>query len=416
MLDPQIIRDEYERVLSAFEKRNMDSSILTEFVNADSAWRLSLQTLEAYQQERNQKTPKGGKPSPEQLADLSALSQKIKTQQDLVRQLEEVARAAAMMIPNIPLDDVPSGSDESANVEISTWGRVPEMSFEARPHDELVQSLGLVDFERASKISGSRFSVLKGNGAKLERALINFMLDTQSDENGYQEVFPPALVKSSCLEGTGQLPKFGDDVYRIQDEDLWLSPTAEVQLTNLYQNEIIDAAALPVKMSAFTPCFRRESGSYGKDIKGLIRLHQFSKIELVQIVDSESSHAALEALLGHAKSILEKLGLHYRVVRLCGGDLGFSAAMTYDLEVWFPAQKQFREISSCSNFLDFQSRRAMIRYRDTEKNVHYAHTLNGSGVAVGRTFAAIIENYQLEDGTIQVPEALNPYLNMEVIQ
>ncbi|MFC1754999.1 serine--tRNA ligase [Thermoproteota archaeon] len=415
MIDPKLIRDNFEQVAQALTARGFLMQDLEAYQELDKAWRVSLQELDKLKYERNQTLPKG-KPSPEQLKLLSAVSEKIKDKQEKLNVLENALSIASMELPNIILEDVPIGTSEKDNREVCKRGAAPEFDFKPKSHDELGQKLGILDFEGASRISGSRFAVYKGLGAKLERALINFMLDIQTGENGYTEILPPCIVNRNSLIGTGQLPKFEGDCFHLTDTDYYLSPTAEVQLTNLYQNCIVSEQELPIKLAACTPCFRREAGSYGKDVAGIIRQHQFNKVELVQLVKPEESVNTLESLLKDAESILQKLELPYRVVKLCSADLGFSSAKTYDLEVWLPSQKKYREISSCSNFLDFQSRRAMIRYKrlDNDK-VYYLHTLNGSGLAVGRTVAAILENCQTSSGQIIVPKVLEAYIGVKKI-
>lgn len=342
---------------------------------------------------------------------MRAVAQRIKDVSEQLKTVESNLGDMLLQIPNIPHDSVPPGSDESANVVIHLRGDKPEFDFEPKPHWDVAGDLGLLDFEAASKMSGARFAVYKGALARLERALISFMLDTHTDQYGYTEVLPPYLVHPRCMIGTGQFPKFAEDAYVLEKDDLVLIPTGEVPLTNLHRDEILEASALPIKYTAFTPCFRREAGAYGRDTRGLIRQHQFQKVELVQFVEPELSDKALESLTSHAESILDALGLHYRRVCLCAGDLGFTAQQTNDLEVWLPSQKTYREISSCSNFGDFQARRAAIRYRAVDaKKPQLVHTLNGSGLAVGRTVVAILENYQQADGTVVVPEVLRHYM------
>jgi seryl-tRNA synthetase len=319
-------------------------------------------------------------------------------------------------MPNIPHASVPVGKSAEDNVEARRWGSAPKFDFNPKPHWELGEQLGTLDLERAAKIAGARFAVYWDQGARLERALANFMLDLHTREHGYTEVLPPYMVNSASLFGTGQLPKFAADLFKCEGHDLWLAPTAEVPLTNLYRDEVIEAARLPVSVTAYTPCFRSEAGSYGKDVRGIIRQHQFQKVELVKFCRPENSYDELEKLTGHAEAVLQQLGLHYRVMTLCTADLGFSSAKTYDLEVWLPGQKLFREISSCSNFEAFQARRANIRWRpEGSRKSEFVHTLNGSGLAIGRTWLAVMENYQQADGSVVVPEALRPYMGCDRI-
>ncbi|MEO6119253.1 MAG: serine--tRNA ligase, partial [Terriglobales bacterium] len=328
--------------------------------------------------------------------------------------LEDEMRGMLAGVPNLPHESVPVGAGAEQNVEVRKFGAPPKMDFTPKPHWELGENLGILDFERAAKISGARFAVYWELGAKLERAIANFFLDVHTAENGYTEVLPPYLVNSASMYGTGQLPKFASDLFKCENTDLWLVPTAEVPVTNLYRDETLDAAALPISLTAYTPCFRSEAGSYGKDVRGLIRQHQFQKVELVKFTRPEDSYEQLEKLTRDAETVLQKLGLHYRVMALCTGDMGFSAAKTYDIEVWLPGQNLFREISSCSNFEAFQARRANIRLkREGGKKTEFLHTLNGSGLAVGRTWLAILENYQQADGSVLVPEVLRPYMGTE---
>jgi len=334
---------------------------------------------------------------------------------DQVKALDEEFRELLAGIPNIPHESVPVGRDESENAEIRRVGQPPRFDFEPKAHWDLGPELGILDLARAAKITGARFALYWGLGAKLERALINFMLDVHTREHGYTEVLPPFLVNSDSLFGTGQLPKFKEDLFKCEGRDLWLIPTAEVPVTNIFRDETLDAAALPTRLCAYTPCFRSEAGSYGRDVRGIIRQHQFQKVELVKFTRPEQSYDELEKLTADAEDILRRLGLPFRTVALCTGDLGFSAAKTYDIEVWLPGQQGFKEISSCSNFEAFQARRAGIRFQSGKK-AEFVHTLNGSGLAVGRTWVAIVENYQQKDGSVVVPEALRPYLNTEVIR
>lgn len=348
------------------------------------------------------------------MAAMKAVGERIKTIEDELRNVEEALTDLNLRIPNLPHSSVPTGKDAGDNQEARRWGSPPVLTTPAKSHWELGEDLGILDFDRAAKISGARFAVLTGTGARLERALINYMLDLHTTQHGYREVLPPFLVNRSSMTATGQLPKFEEDLFRLRDEDYFLIPTAEVPVTNLHRDEILTESALPIRYTAYTPCFRREAGSYGKDTRGLIRLHQFNKVELVAFTMPERSYEELERLTSHAEAILQGLGLHYRVVTLCTGDLGFSAAKTYDIEVWLPSQNHYREISSCSNFEAFQARRASIRYKGTvEKNVaktEFVHTLNGSGLAVGRTLVAVLENYQQPDGSILIPEVLRHYM------
>ena len=343
---------------------------------------------------------------------LRDLGDRIHTLEEPLRELEEELHSQALRIPNAPQSSVPQGSDASQNVEVRRWGTLPSFDFTPRSHDELGEALGIFDFERASKLTGSRFSLSVGLGAKLERALANFMLELHTQEHGYTEVLPPFIVNRTAMTGTGQLPKFEEDAFHLASEDYFLIPTAEVPVTNIYQNEILAEADLPIRYVAHTPCFRREAGSYGQDTKGLIRVHQFNKVELVHFTHPEQSHDALEALTMSAEKVLQALNLPYRVMALCTGDLGFSAAKTYDLEVWLPGQNAYREISSCSVCGDFQARRMNARYRPEgeKKKLEFVHTLNGSGLAVGRALIAVMETYQLEDGGVAVPAVLQPYM------
>lgn len=342
---------------------------------------------------------------------LREIRDRIQTMDVELRTTEERLQDQALRIPNIPHESVPPGKDEHENVEVRQWGTPPKFSFPVKSHQDLGEALGILDFKRATKIAGARFCVSMGVGALLERALANFMLDCHTQEHGYTEVLPPMLVNRPSMTGTGQLPKFAEDLFHLPEEDFFLIPTAEVPVTNLLREEILDAEQLPLRLVAYTSCFRREAGSYGKDTQGLIRMHQFQKVELVNFVRPEDSYDQLERLTQAAEFILQKLGLPYRVVALCSGDLGFSAAKTYDLEVWLPSQQRYREISSCSNFQAFQARRANIRFRSKKDKPQFLHTLNGSGLAIGRTVVAILENYQQADGTVHIPEALQPYMN-----
>lgn len=349
-------------------------------------------------------------PADEAMASMRAVGDQIKSQEEHLRTVEEQLEDYALRIPNIPHFTVPEGVQESDNVEARRWGEIPTFSFKPKPHWELGESLGILDFERATKIAGARFSIALGLGAQMERALATFMLDVHIQAHGYTEVLPPYLVNRASMTGTGQLPKFEHDLFQLRDDDYFLIPTAEVPVTNMYRDEILPEASLPIRHVANTPCFRREAGSYGQDTRGLIRMHQFHKVELVAFSHPEHSYTELERITNSAESILQSLELPYRLMTLCSGDMGFSAAKTYDLEVWLPSQEKYREISSCSNFEGFQARRANIRYRPKGGKVEHVHTLNGSGVALGRTVVAILENYQQEDGTVKIPKALQPYM------
>ena len=353
-------------------------------------------------------------PAEEAMAAMKQLGDRIKDAEGVLRKVEDALTDLALRIPNLPHTSVPVGADASENVEVRRWGTMPTFSSPPKPHWELGENLGILDFDRAAKIAGARFSVMIGAGARLERALINYMLDVHTTRHGYREVIPPFMVNRPTMTGTGQLPKFEEDLFRLRDEEYFLIPTAEVPVTNLHREEILGGDRLPLRYTAYTPCFRREAGSYGKDTRGLIRLHQFNKVELVAFTTPDRSYEELERLTGHAESILRGLNLHYRVITLCTGDMGFSAAKTYDIEVWLPSQQQYREISSCSNFDSFQARRAGIKYRPPggkkETKTDFVHTLNGSGLAVGRTLVAILENFQQPDGSVEIPMVLRPYL------
>ena len=384
----------------------------------DKKWRDCNFNLEQLKFERNAVSKEVGKRKANKenaddlLAGMKEVSTKIKNLEKEVTEIDQELKELLMTIPNLPSESSPLGLTEESNLEIRTYGEIPEFNFEVKDHVDLGADLGILDFDRAAKLTGSRFSVLSGDGAKLERALINFMLNLHTEKHGYKEVVPPFMVNSNSLRGTGQLPKFEEDLFKLKDTDYYLIPTAEVPLTNLYAGEILKEDELTIKVTAYTPCFRSEAGSYGKDTRGLIRQHQFDKVELVKFCKPENSYNELEDLLSNAEEILKQLKLPYRVVDLATGDLGFSAAKTYDIEVWLPSQNCYREISSCSNFEDFQARRAGIRFKGTEKKAkpQLVHTINGSGLAVGRTWVAIIENYQQEDGTVEIPEVLRPYM------
>jgi seryl-tRNA synthetase len=367
------------------------------------------------------KLKRGNQPADTAMAAMKTVGERIKTIEDELRGVEDTLADLNLRIPNLLHTSVPAGKDAGNNMETRRWGSPPILTTPAKSHWDLGEALGILDFDRAAKITGARFAVLTGVGARLERALINYMLDLHTTQHGYREVLPPLLVNRTSMTATGQLPKFEEDLFRLRDEDYFLIPTAEVPVTNLHRDETLTESLLPIRYTAYTPCFRREAGSYGKDTRGLIRLHQFNKVELVTFAKPDHSYEELERLTGHAEAILQGLGLHYRVVTLCTGDMGFSAAKTYDIEVWLPSQNHYREISSCSNFEGFQARRANIRYKGTagkkDAKAEFVHTLNGSGLAVGRTLVAILEHYQQPDGSVIIPEVLRPYMGgMELIK
>jgi seryl-tRNA synthetase len=416
MLDLKFVRENIEAVEEALRKRRSDLS-LAGFKELDERRRAMVLSAETLRAERNAASEEIGRLR-RMKQDAAELMERMKTVSALVKEaeaglpeVEAQMEALLLNIPNIPDPSVPDGAGEEDNPVIRTWGSPRTFDFPVKDHVDLGESLDILDFERATKITGGRFCLLKGAGARLERALINFMLDVHTGEHGYTEVLPPFMANSASFLGTGQLPKFEEDLFRIADTDFYLVPTAEVPVTNIVRDEILDEAALPLKMTAYTPCFRKEAGSYGKDVRGMIRQHQFNKVELVAVAKPEDAFAELERLTACAEDILQRLELPYRVVTLCTGDMGFSSAKTHDIEVWLPSQGRYREISSCSCFTDFQARRAKIRFRDASTGkTRLAYTLNGSGLAVGRTSVAIIENYQQQDGTIAVPEALRPYM------
>ena len=417
MLDPKFVRENPEAVLAALSSRGLDVD-LQDFLAADGTRRRLLNEVEQLKHRRNTLSEEVGQRK-RQGQDATALIAETKELGDRIRKLDEEVRgheqrieSILLSVPNMPHASVPVGRDGADNVEVRRWGEPRHFDFTPKPHWEIGEALGVLDFERAARMAQARFAVLIGLGARLERALINFMLDLHTRAHGYTEVFPPLLVNAAAMTGTGQLPKFAEELFKTKDESLYMIPTAEVPLTNLHREEVLPPGSLPLSYVAFTPCFRREAGSYGKDTRGLIRQHQFNKVELVKFTEADRSYEALEQMTRHAEAVLQGLGLPYRVVVLCTGDLGFYAAKTYDIEVWLPSQSVYREISSVSNCEAFQARRASIRYRPAPKApVEYAHTLNGSGVAVGRTWLAILENYQDVDGTVRVPEALRPYMD-----
>jgi len=424
LIDIKLIREKNEIVKEALRKRGENQEILDEILEIDERRRKLLTQLNQLRAKRNDlsklvaklKAQKEEEKSREIIEKSKNVSNEIKILEETLRKLESELKAKLLYIPNIPDESVPVGEDESKNVEVKKWGKPKEFDFEPKAHWDFADKNWL-DFERAAKLSGSRFVILKNKIAKLERALINFMLDLHTKEHGYMEVMLPHLVKRDTITWTGQLPKFEEELYNTQPDDLFLIPTAEVPLVALHANEILNEADLPLKYVAYTPCYRREAGSYGKDIRGMIRQHQFDKIELVKFTKPEESFEELEKLLNDAEEVLKRLKLPYRVVSLCTGDLGFAAAKTYDIEVWLPSYNTYREISSCSNVMDFQARRGNIRYRKKDNKIEFVHTLNGSGLAVGRTLIAILENYQQKDGTVIVPEVLRPYMDgLEVLE
>jgi seryl-tRNA synthetase len=422
MLDKNFVRDNIDFVRERLAARG-GAYPLDELMAADAEWKNIILRSEELRRQRNEaseaigKLKREGHDTSQQQAQVKEISAEIKALEESVRLAEERLNSFLHTIPNLPNSSVPAGLDETANLEVRRWGTAPEFDFAPLDHVDLGTSLGILDMDRAAKIAGARFSLLRKAGALLERALINFMLDVHTKYHGYQEVVPPFMANSASLFGTGNLPKFAQDLFKVEGTDYYLIPTAEVPVTNIFQGEILDSSELPKKFAAYTPCFRSEAGSYGKDVRGLIRQHQFNKVELVKFVDPSTSYDELESLTRDAEDILQRLGLHYRTMSLCTGDMGFSSAKTYDLEVWLPSQNRFREISSCSNFEAFQARRANIRFRTEDGKRQYLHTLNGSGIAIGRTWLAILENYQQRDGSVVIPEALRPYMGgMEIIR
>ena len=427
MLDLNYVRENLDTVRAALEKRGMATTALDDFAAADAERRRVIAESDQLNAERNAASREiGGLMKAGKRDEADARRKQVNELKERIAQLdasreksETHMRELLSTLPNVPHESVPVGKDESANAEVRRWGTKPEFDFEPKDHVDLGTALGILDLERATKIAGARFAILNGSGARLERALIDFMLDTHTREHGYTETLPPFIVNRDALFGTGQLPKFEQDLFKLEDErGFYLVPTAEVPVTNYYASEILDASQLPMKWAAYTPCFRSEAGSYGKDTRGVIRQHQFEKVELVKYSLPENSYDELEALTRNAETILQKLGIHYRVVALSTGDLGFSNAKTYDIEVWLPSQNTFREISSCSNYEAFQARRANIRFRRAGgSKPEFVHTLNGSGLAIGRTWIAVLENYQQADGSVIIPEALRPYLRgLEVIE
>ncbi len=414
MIDIKLVRSDPEAVRAALAKRHapIDLDTLLEVDGRRRGLVHEMEQLRARQNKAGEEiatAKKAKEDASEAIAAMKEIKGQISALEEQVRVVDADLGDMLLSIPNMPAEDVPEGKDDTDNRLERTWGEVPSFNFEPRDHVELGESLGILDFERATKLTGSRFCLSMGPAAQLERALISFMLDIHTREHGYTEVLPPFMVNSESMKGTGQLPKFSEDLFKLEETDYWLIPTAEVPVTNIHRDEILDAAQLPVYYTAYTPCFRSEAGSYGKDTRGMIRQHQFNKVELVKFVHPDQSWEELEKLTANAETILQRLGLAYQVVTLSTGDLGFSATKTYDIEVWMPGQNCYREISSCSNFTDFQARRANIRFRDGKKPA-FVHTLNGSGLAVGRTAIAVLENYQQADGSVVIPKALRPYM------
>ncbi len=420
MIDPKLLRTELDTVAEKLAKRGyeLDKAFWQQVEEQRKSIQVKTEELQAKKNAGAKQVglmKRNGENTDALMAEMATISSDMKQAEDALKALQEKILAAALTIPNLPDDSVPAGKDENDNVEMRRWGEPRQFEFEVKDHSDLGEDLGLLDFEMAAKLTGSRFSVLKGQLAKLNRALIAFMLTTHTDKYGYTEMYVPYMVNADSLLGTGQLPKFEEDLFKLRGEkEYYLIPTSEVPLTNSVRDKILDPESLPIKITAHTPCFRSEAGSAGRDTRGLIRQHQFEKVEMVQIVHPETSMQALEDMTGQAEYILQQLGLPYRVIVLCGGDMGFGAVKTYDIEVWLPSQTTYREISSCSNCGDFQARRMQARVKDGKKT-ELVHTLNGSGLAVGRTLLAIMENYQNADGTITVPEVLRPYMGVEKI-
>ncbi|MCK9418885.1 MAG: serine--tRNA ligase [Nitrospirae bacterium] len=420
MLDLRFVREKTDTVRAALSRRGITVD-LTEFLALDDKRRAAQQTIETLRRRRNEvseeigRLKKTGQPAEDKVLEMRAEGDKIAELENSAREVEEAQRNILLNIPNLPNASVPDGKDENDNQEIRRWspqgGEPPKFPFEPKPHWDLAEYLDIIDFDRAAKITGARFALYKGMGARLERALINFMLDLHTTEHGYLEVLPPFMVNRTSMTATGQLPKFEEELFRVENGTYYLIPTAEVPVTNIHRDEILPEEKLPILYTAYTPCFRREAGSYGKDTRGLIRQHQFNKVELVKFSKPADSYDELEKLTRNAEEVLKRIGLAYRVIALCAGDLGFSAAKTYDIEAWLPSQNKYREISSCSNFEDFQARRGNIRFKPAGgKKTELVHTLNGSGLAVGRTVVAILENFQQSDGSVVVPEALRKYM------
>lgn len=421
MYDLSFFRNNLDAIAKRLGDRGFTLDVES-FRKLDTDRRAALNEAQQLMAQRNAETQeigklkKAGEDTTERQQKVRELGERIATLEQDANKVDDSFRQLMAGIPNTPHESVPTGSGDSQNVEIKKWGEPTQFSFQPKPHWDLGPELGILDFDRAAKITGARFAVYMGLGAKLERSLINFMLDVHTKQHGYTEVLPPFMINSASLYGTGQLPKFAADLFKLEGTDYWLAPTAEVPVTNLHRDETLDLDALPIKYCAYTPCFRSEAGSYGRDVRGIIRQHQFQKVELVKFSKPETSYEELEGLTRDAEDILERLKLPYRRIVLCTGDTGFSSAKTYDLEVWLPGQNGYKEISSCSNFEAFQARRAQIRAKSGKSKADFVHTLNGSGLAVGRTWLAIVENYQQADGSVVVPEVLRPYLGVEVIK
>ncbi|MCM3796959.1 MULTISPECIES: serine--tRNA ligase [Priestia] len=423
MLDLKFLRANFNEVKEKLKFRGEDLTDLGRFEDLDAKRRELIAQTEELKSKRNEVSQQIAQLKREKqdadhlIVEMREVGDRVKQFDEELRSVEEELERLLLSIPNVPHESTPVGETEDDNVEVRKWGEIKQFDFEPKPHWDLGTDLNILDFERASKVTGSRFVFYKGLGARLERALINFMMDLHMDEHGYEEILPPYMVNRTSMTGTGQLPKFEEDAFKIKEEDYFLIPTAEVPVTNLHRDEILSGDQLPIAYTAYSACFRSEAGSAGRDTRGLIRQHQFNKVELVRFVKPEDSYDELEKLTGHAEKVLQLLGLPYRVLSMCTADLGFTAAKKYDIEVWIPSYETYREISSCSNFESFQARRANIRFRrDTKAKPEHVHTLNGSGLAIGRTVAAILENYQQEDGSIQIPEVLRPYMgNKEFI-
>ncbi|MFC4387764.1 serine--tRNA ligase [Gracilibacillus marinus] len=422
MLDMKVLRNNLAEVKSKLQHRGEDLTDLDNFINLDTRRRELIAEAEQLKAKRNDVSKeisllkKEKKDAGDLIAEMKTVGEQIKAMDQELKQVEEELEVLMLSIPNIPHESTPIGETEDDNVEVRKWGELPDFPFAYKAHWDIATELGILDFEKAAKVTGSRFVFYKGLGARLERALMNFMMDLHADEHGYTEMLPPYMVNRQSMTGTGQLPKFEEDAFKLEEWDYFLVPTAEVPVTNYYRDDILKGEDLPQKFTAFSACFRSEAGSAGRDTRGLIRQHQFNKVELVQFVKPEESYQVLEELTGHAEKVLQLLQLPYRVLSMCTADLGFTAAKKYDIEVWMPSNETYREISSCSNFEDFQARRAGIKFRREEKGKpEFVHTLNGSGLAIGRTVAAILENYQQEDGTVKVPDVLVPYMGGKTV-